>query len=44
LPSIQMKWFFKHKKWIKIIPRDAYKYLQFNFLDKDHNTLYNESN
>ena len=44
LPSIQMKWFFKHKKWIKIVPRDAYKYLQFNFLDKDHNTLYNESN
>ncbi len=44
LPSIQMKWFFKHKKWIKIVPRDAYKYLQFNFLDKNHNTLYNESN
>ncbi len=44
LPSIQMKWLLKHKKWIKIVPRDAYKYLQFNFLDKDHNTLYNESN
>ncbi|MEG0696922.1 MAG: ribonuclease E/G, partial [Algoriella sp.] len=44
LPSIQMKWFIKHKKWIKIVPRDAYKFLQFNFLDKDHNTLYNESN
>ena len=44
LPSIQMKWLLKHKKWIKIVPRDAYKYLQFNFLDKNHNTLYNESN
>lgn len=44
IPSIQMKWFMKHKKWIKIVPRDAYKYLQFNFLDRNRNTLYNESN
>jgi ribonuclease G len=31
LPSIQAKWFFKYKKWIKILPRDAYPYLKFNF-------------
>ncbi len=43
-PSIQMKWLMKYKKWIKIVPRDAYKYLQFNFLDLNKNTLYNESN
>ena len=44
IPSIQMKWFMRYKKWIKIVPRDAYKYLQFNFLDLNKNTLYNESN
>ena len=30
-PSIQTKWFFKYKKWIKILPRDSYQYLQFHF-------------
>lgn len=43
LPSIRQKWSYKYKKWIKIVPRDSYKYLQFNFLNKN-NTLYNESN
>ncbi|WP_395090718.1 Rne/Rng family ribonuclease [Vaginella massiliensis] len=43
-PSIQLKWLMKYKKWVKIVPRDAYKYLQFNFLDRNKNTLYNESN
>lgn len=43
IPSIRQKWYFKYKKWIRIVPRDAYKYLQFNFLNKN-NTLYNESN
>ena len=33
LPSIQQRWFTKHKKWIKILPRDAYQYLKFNFTD-----------
>lgn len=43
IPSIRQKWFFKYKKWIRLVPRDSYKYLQFNFLNKN-NTLYNESN
>ncbi len=30
-PSVQAKWFFKYKKWIKILPRDAYQYLQYHF-------------
>jgi ribonuclease G len=29
--SEQIKWFFKHKKWIKVLPRDAYQYLQYRF-------------
>lgn len=34
-PSIRTKWFFEHKKWIKIIPRDVYKYLEYHFFDAD---------
>ncbi len=30
-PSIRSKWFFEHKKWIKILPRDAYTYLDYHF-------------
>lgn len=43
-PSIQQKWYLKYKRWVKIVPRDSYKYLQFNFLDSSKNTFYNESN
>ncbi len=32
-PSIQQRWFLKYKKWIKILPRDAYLYLKFDFTD-----------
>jgi ribonuclease G len=38
-PSIRSKWFFEHKKWVKIIPRDAYTYLEYHFLDKDGNEI-----
>ncbi len=31
IPSIQHRWFTKYKKWIKILPRDAYQYLNFEF-------------
>ena len=34
-PSIRSKWYFEHKKWVKIQPRDAYTYLEYHFLDKD---------
>ena len=30
-PSIRSKWFLEHKKWIKILPRDAYTYLEYHF-------------
>lgn len=33
LPSIQQKWFLKYKKWIKVIPRDSYLYLEYHFFD-----------
>jgi len=34
-PSIRSKWFFEHKKWVKIIPRDAYTFLEYHFFDKE---------
>ena len=39
MPSIQQKWFFKYKKWIKVIPRDAYLYLEYHFFDSDNKEL-----
>jgi ribonuclease G len=38
-PSLRSKWFFEHKKWIKIIPRDAYTYLEYHFFDKHGNKI-----
>jgi ribonuclease G len=38
-PSIRSKWFFEHKKWVKIIPRDAYTYLEYHFYDKKKNVI-----
>ena len=38
-PSIQQKWFLKYKKWIKILPRDAYQYLNYRFYDKKGKAL-----
>ncbi len=38
-PSPRSKWFFEHKKWVKILPRDAYTYLEYHFFDKDGNKI-----
>ena len=38
-PSMRSKWYFEHKKWVKILPRDAYTYLEYHFKDKDGNTI-----
>jgi len=38
-PSIRSKWFIEHKKWVKIMPRDAYTYLEYHFFDKDGNQI-----
>jgi ribonuclease G len=32
--STRFKWFIKYKKWIDILPRDAYQYLQYRFYKK----------
>ncbi|MDR6299554.1 Rne/Rng family ribonuclease [Mesonia maritima] len=35
IPSPRSKWFFDHKRWVKVLPRDAYTYLEYHFHDKD---------
>ncbi|HET7361472.1 MAG TPA: ribonuclease E/G [Salinimicrobium sp.] len=32
-PSPRVQWFLDHKRWIKIVPRDAYTYLEYHFHD-----------
>ncbi|UZO81682.1 ribonuclease E/G [Aquimarina sp. ERC-38] len=34
-PSTRSKWFLDHKKWIKVVPRDAYTYLEYHFHDQE---------
>ena len=38
-PSPRSKWFFDHKRWVKIVPRDAYTYLEYHFHDTDGETI-----
>lgn len=38
-PSIRTKWLFEYKRWIKIVPRDAYTYLEYHFFDKNGNQI-----
>ena len=42
--SHQMKWFMKYKKWVTIIPRDSYKYLEFKIYNAEKEELMNYSN
>ncbi len=32
--SIQMKWFFKYKKWIRVHPSTSYHFLEYRFFNK----------
>ena len=38
-PSIRSKWFLEYKKWIKVMPRDAYTYLEYQFTDREGNPI-----
>lgn len=44
LHSIQMKWFLKYKKWITIIPRDSFKYLEYRLYNNKKQELMSYSN
>ncbi len=38
--SIQMNWFITNKKWISIVARDSFKYLEYQILDEKKNILF----
>lgn len=39
IPSIRHKWWMEFRKWVKIVPRDAYTYLEYHFLDEKGNEI-----
>lgn len=39
LPSVRLKWFLKYHRWIGIMPRDAYSYLEYRFKTKEGTPL-----
>jgi len=38
-PSPRSQWFLDHKRWVKILPRDAYTYMEYHFHDKEGNEI-----
>lgn len=44
LMSIQAKWFMKYKKWVTIIPRDSFKYLEYKLVNAKKEELMSYSN
>lgn len=39
IPSPRSKWFFDHKRWLKVLPRDAYTYLEYHFHDQNGDAI-----
>ncbi|MDO5607560.1 MAG: ribonuclease E/G [Capnocytophaga sp.] len=39
IKSIRVKWFLKYKRWIQVMPRDAYSYLEYRFKTKEGTPL-----
>ena len=42
--SVQMKWYMKYKKWVTIIPRDSFKYLEYKMVNSKKEELMSYSN
>ncbi|MGV4415351.1 Rne/Rng family ribonuclease [Chryseobacterium sp. T1] len=42
--SIQNKWFLRYKKWVTVIPRDSFKYLEFKLVNSNKEELMSYSN
>lgn len=42
--SIQTKWYLKYKKWVTIIPRDSFKYLEYRLYNAKKEELVSYSN
>ncbi len=44
LMSIQTKWYLKYKKWVTVIPRDSFKYLEYRLYNAKKEELISYSN
>ncbi|UOE40265.1 ribonuclease E/G [Chryseobacterium suipulveris] len=44
LVSIQTKWYLRYKKWVTIIPRDSFKYLEYKLVNAKKEELVSYSN
>ena len=44
LMSIQTKWYLKYRKWVTIIPRDSFKYLEYKLVNSKKEELMSYSN
>jgi len=44
LMSIQTKWYIKYKKWVTIIPRDSFRYLEYRLYNSKKEELASYSN
>ena len=42
--SIQNKWFLRYKKWVTVIPRDYFKYLEYALYNSKKKELMSDSN
>lgn len=42
--SIQSKWYLKYKKWVTVIPRDSFKYLEYRLYNAKKEELVSHSN
>ena len=40
MKSVRFQWYLKHKKWIKVVPRDAYTYLHYRFFDRNSKVIH----
>ncbi len=39
LPSLQMKWWLKHKKWVKVIKDDSLHFFEYKFFDERNDEI-----
>ena len=39
IPSIQMKWYMKYNRWIKVTPNPEFHVLQYQFFDKHNDAI-----
>lgn len=44
LMSVQTKWYVKYKKWVTIVPRDSFRYLEYKIYDSRKKELTSYSN